>query len=277
MLRVKRDNPCPVCGRPDWCLIAEDGTAAICSRISEGAVKNLPGAGYLHKLTDDIRKTKYVPKRQPPAPNVNWENLAAVYHYRFTDPALTSKMYGVSMASLDDLLIGWDTHKQAHTFPMKDGTGNIIGIRLRTLTGKKFSVPGSKNGLFWPTSVKADSTELFFIGEGATDTAALLDMGFPAIGRASCGTGYKYIKTMIEHHNRQVVIVADKDTAKYTPEGKVFYPGYDGGLRLARSIKPFVRSVRMIKPPLKKDIRQWYQDGCTRAAVLALVHNARFI
>ena len=33
--RVRKSRPCPVCGRPDWCLIAgpEDfPTAAICQR-----------------------------------------------------------------------------------------------------------------------------------------------------------------------------------------------------------------------------------------------------
>ncbi len=28
---VGRENPCPVCGKPDWCLAAADGSAAICA------------------------------------------------------------------------------------------------------------------------------------------------------------------------------------------------------------------------------------------------------
>ena len=32
-IRVTKRNPCPVCGKPDWCLISEDGKAAICARI----------------------------------------------------------------------------------------------------------------------------------------------------------------------------------------------------------------------------------------------------
>jgi DNA primase len=181
------------------------------------------------------------------------------------------------MAALDELMIGWNPEKKAHTFPMKDGYANIIGIRLRTLTGKKFSVPGSKNGIFFPVNVRGDGKEKLFICEGPTDCAALLDMGLPAIGRASCGTGYKYIKEVIEHFNRQVVIFADKDPAKYAPDGRKFFPGYDGALKLARSIKPFVRSVCMIKPPKVKDVRKWYQAGATREAVMHLVKNARFL
>lgn len=277
--KVRKDNPCPVCGRPDGCLVEDDGTAALCSRIESPKLCGEPFAGgWLHKLTDDIRKAKYVKKYKPPqpAPPVNWYRLAMGYRDNL-DMVKAVALFGLSAMALDDLLLGWDPVKKVHTWPMKNGRGNIIGIRLRTLDGKKFSVPGSKNGLFMPLSAKADADELLFIGEGPTDTAALLDLGFPAIGRASCGTGYQYIKEMIEHYNRQVVIFSDKDEAKYTPDGKKFFPGYDGGLKLARSIKPFVRSVRLIKPPMKKDIRAWYKAGATRAAVLALVHNAKFI
>jgi len=268
-----------VCGRPDGCLVAEDGSATICSRIESNKLCGEPFAGgWLHKLTEDFRKAKYVPKRkpEPPRPKVNWDKLNAEYRNSL-DMVKAFALFGVSAMALDDLLIGWDPQKKAHTFPMRDGKRNIIGIRLRTLDGHKFSVPGSKNGLFWPLSVQADGTDLFFIGEGPTDCAALLDLGFSPIGRASCGTGYQYIKEMIEHFNRQVVVFADKDKAKFTPDGRKFFPGYDGGLKLARSIKPFVRSVRIIKPPVLKDVRAWFLAGCTRAAVLALVKNSKFL
>jgi len=265
----------------DWCLYAEDGSAAICARVSEGSVCIVgdKGAGWLHNLIDrpPKQKRKYVPKRNPkPTLVPNWGKLVASYRNN-VDIIKAVAMFGLSAMALDDLLVGWDPQKKVHCFPMKDGKGNIIGIRLRTLTGKKFSVPGSKNGLFIPGSIKAESDDLLFIAEGPTDTAALLDLGFPAIGRASCGTGYKYIKEMIEHANRQVVVFADKDEAKYTPDGRKFFPGYSGGLKLARSIKLFVSSVRIIKPPQKKDIRAWLQAGCTRDAVLALVKNSKFV
>lgn len=281
MIKVRKDHPCPICGRTDGCLVAEDGSAALCSRIESDKLCGEPFAGgWLHKLTDKPFQPgrRFVkPKPKAPGPAVNWDKLATDYRNGFKNPMRTAQMFGVSMAALDELLIGWDPQKKAHTFPMTDGKAKIIGIRLRPLNGHHFSVPGSKNGLFLPLSVKADSDELLFIGEGPTDTAALLDLGLSSIGRASCGTGFQYIKEMIEHYNRQVVIFADKDEAKFAPDGRKFFPGYDGGLKLARSIKPFVSSVRLIKPPAVKDIRAWYQAGCTREAVLALVKNARFI
>lgn len=286
MEKVKKGTAhpiCKICGRDNWCLEADDFSAAICQRISEGSKRKCGDAGWLHILIDRQPQKRRIftkPQSRPCVSAPDWKKLTSAYCASFllsNDPSKTAQMFGVSMTALDDLLIGWDPQKKAHTFPMTDGRENIIGIRLRLLNGKKFSVPGSKNGLFWPVGVKADSPELFFIGEGPTDTGALLDLGFSPVGRASCGTGYKYIKQMIERYGRQVVVFADKDEAKFTPNGKKFFPGYDGGLKLARSIKPFVSSVRLIKPPEKKDIRAWYQAGCTRAAVMALVNNAKFI
>ena len=49
-IRVSRDRRCPVCDHPDWCLVSADGTAAICARVSDGAVKRCGEAGYLHHL-----------------------------------------------------------------------------------------------------------------------------------------------------------------------------------------------------------------------------------
>ena len=46
MIRVSKQRPCPVCGKPDWCLIARDGSAAICARIAEGSVKQCGEAGW---------------------------------------------------------------------------------------------------------------------------------------------------------------------------------------------------------------------------------------
>lgn len=45
--RVDRDEPCDVCGKPDWCTRADDGSAACCMRVeSERPLKN---GGWLHR------------------------------------------------------------------------------------------------------------------------------------------------------------------------------------------------------------------------------------
>jgi len=73
-IRVTKRNPCPICGKPDWCLVSPDGKAAICARIESDTKAG--EAGWLHNLdtamplsplpkpTQDIKQT---PKAAPDA------------------------------------------------------------------------------------------------------------------------------------------------------------------------------------------------------------------
>src|SRR5262245_47461360 len=47
-----RDNPCPVCGRDHYCLVAEDRQSAICTKIHDGHTALWPvgDAGTYHRL-----------------------------------------------------------------------------------------------------------------------------------------------------------------------------------------------------------------------------------
>src|SRR4051812_36138285 len=49
MVRVSKATPCPVCEKPDWCLVARDRSAAICQRVKSD--RECGQAGYLHRLT----------------------------------------------------------------------------------------------------------------------------------------------------------------------------------------------------------------------------------
>ena len=31
LIRVGRDYPCPICGKPDWCLVFADQSKAVCA------------------------------------------------------------------------------------------------------------------------------------------------------------------------------------------------------------------------------------------------------
>ena len=73
-VRTSEDNPCPICGKSDWCLLSSenpnDPKAALCGRVREGATKNLGDAGYLHirKETGNLTPASgaiLVPSKQP--------------------------------------------------------------------------------------------------------------------------------------------------------------------------------------------------------------------
>jgi putative DNA primase/helicase len=55
---------CPICGKPDWCLVSSDDpknpSAVLCSRVADKSAKEILGSGYLHIL--DL-------KRQSPGTN----------------------------------------------------------------------------------------------------------------------------------------------------------------------------------------------------------------
>jgi len=96
-----------------------------------------------------------------------------------------SKELGVSVQSLRRLGVG--SNGAGYTFPMSDAEGKVIGLRTRYPSGGKAAEKGSRNGLFIPADLPDDG--LLLICEGPSDTAAALDLGFAAIGRANYGTG----------------------------------------------------------------------------------------
>jgi hypothetical protein len=72
-VRVNRQNRCPICGKPDWCLVSPDGKAAICARIESERPAGNKGAGWIHKLDNSLPlpptkprlEGKQVPKAAP--------------------------------------------------------------------------------------------------------------------------------------------------------------------------------------------------------------------
>jgi hypothetical protein len=156
----------------------------------------------------------------------------------------------VSSESLRRLHIGYDG--RAYTFPMRDGSGQIIGIRRRLPNGKKLCVTGSTTGLFIPDSVPADGA--LFVAEGESDTAALLTLGLSAVGRPSCNGCTAYVVQLT--CGRGVVIVGDLDANG---------AGQRGAIRLARELRAVCPSVQIIAPPPGiKDARAWVRAGATR-------------
>lgn len=268
-LRVTKSRPCPVCTKSDWCLVHSSGDAAICPRVFDGCKKDLGDAGYLHVLRDpkaDLRIPRCLPKRsvaplESDAPPPNWsEHCLRFEAMLLLHPvAECAARLGVSISSLQRIQIG-NTGKGAWTFPMRDATGRTIGVRIRGDDGRKWAIPGSKNGLFIPDEF--DSHSEMWVCEGPTDTAALLDLGYPAVGRPSCSAGVDLLRAFARGRPG-AIIVADNDDA-----------GWVGGVKLAAALWSVVHNVKIISPPNLKDVRAWKQAGANRAIIEGAVRNS---
>jgi hypothetical protein len=64
-VRVTRQNPCPICERPDWCSVADDGSIVICMRVSDGSVSETKNGGYLHVPCDNPEPIRITPQSHP--------------------------------------------------------------------------------------------------------------------------------------------------------------------------------------------------------------------
>ncbi len=249
MIRVSKNNPCPICEKPDWCLHSKNGELAICARVSEGSVQRCGDAGYLHFLKPGSKPTGRPYKRYFPEPHLqrDFTETSAAFETAITAGQITelSRSLGVSETSLRRLHVGWDG--EAYTFPMRNEKLKIIGVRRRFMDGRKFAVKGSTNALFIPDGL-SDRGELF-ITEGPTDCAAGLDLGFDSIGRPNCDS--RIDMTVKYARGRKITIVCDRDA-----------PGIKGAKKLARKLIKHCLEVMILMPPEGiKDLREWVKKG----------------
>ena len=271
--KVSRANPCPICDRPDWCLTTgpvDSPDAVICARIESAKRVGSQGAGWLHRLRDDDnwrdRPRSVRVKAVDGPPDGDFARLAgnAFADLGFPGRALLARELGVTSESLSRLHVGWAPKHRAFTFPMRDGDGNVCGIRLRRIDGRKLAVKGSRQGLFIPANVPIVGPLL--ICEGPTDTSALLDLHFDAVGRPSCTGGAQLLVELVrDWHPDEVSIIADADA-----------PGQRGASYLASRLAGYVASgVRVVTPPAgAKDAREWVKLGATRDDVLQAIEAA---
>lgn len=248
--RVTRAKPCPMCGKPDWCLLSADASACICPR-TEGK-KFIEGSGYLHVLKEtEWSKDQWTPeKKELPEHNEVMAAMARKFYIACDEEQQVDadERLGISVASLRRLGMGWCASQSANTFPMFRHERRLVGIRMRGKDGRKWAIKGSKQGLFIPRGL--EQNKVLFVCEGPTDTAAMLDLGFNAIGRPSCMGATELIIEMAAGR-AAVGIMADRDG-----------PGMDGASRLSHALRKVVNRVFVVSPPEGyKDVRGWYRGG----------------
>ncbi|MDC3224894.1 hypothetical protein OAU26_08175 [Mariniblastus sp.] len=261
MIRVSKRLPCPICQKPDWCLVAEGGAAAICKRVKSDHLVGTKDAGWLHKLRDDrdsyYQSVSHPKTVRPEQPQRDWPPLAERYQRAMTDPGyrhLASELE-LSVDSLRRLQVGWDGSKSASTWPMRNADGVVVGIRTRTGNGKRAIGGTDGNGLiFDPAGLTPD---YLLICEGPTDTAALLDSGFDSVvGRPSCRGGTVYIISIIERlRPAAVLLIPDRDEAGLSGFGEL-------AAAIASSGCIELHRIDAITPPEGiNDTRQWAQKN----------------
>lgn len=259
MKRVTKANPCAICNRPDWCGVTDDGAIAICMR--EESIRPTRNGGWLHRLTDATPRHTRTARVAVRGAGPDMSKLAAQYEQRATDAMVAdfAASLAVSTETLRRLQAGWTG--RAWAFPMRrEAGGSVVGIRLRFPDGRKLSVNGGREGLFVPSDLP-DYWGLV-ICEGPTDTAALLTLGFAAIGRPNCSGAVPLLTQFCR--GRTVRIMADADR-----------PGRDGAHTLAVALRLVCPNVRVCLPPEGiKDARAWVQACATADDVRAVIARA---
>lgn len=266
-LRVSPRRRCPVCGKPDWCLLSrrggDDPVSSICARVESD--HRWGEAGWFHGLREPTSSPR--PWRRHAVIPVQSDGglgaLAMTWAGRCDDRQVAglAKELKVEMSSLRRLAVGWSG--SAWSFPMSDAEGRAIGIHLRRPDAGKLAVKGSKNGLFLPIGLSL--SEVLVVTEGATDTAAMLALGFEAVGRSSCTGNLEMIRELVHRGRpRTTVVAADNDA-----------PGQRGAWRLAAALRAVCRDVRVITPPQPvKDVRAWRALGASKVDVERVIHEA---
>lgn len=153
---------------------------------------------------------------------------------------------------LDKAKAAWAT--PAWAFPMRAARGRVVGIRLRTDSGAKWSVKGGLNALFIPSDYSYLDTGDLFIVEGPTDLAAAMTIGLRAIARPTCSACDRMVIEYVQRNGiKRAVIVSDND--QEDKNGNV--PGVRGAEKLQQAL-PIPSCVWV---PPTKDIREFVNLG----------------
>lgn len=160
----------------------------------------------------------------------------------------------------------------AWTFPMSDERGMLIGLRIRALDGGKYSYTGGSNGLTLPRGLAVGGQLL--LPEGPTSLAALLILGFNAVGRFNNRGGVDQIVQLCRRLGpSRVVVMANNDP--FDPKAG-HRPGLWGGAIVAEGIvrSGACRDVRIVTPAWgAKDERIWLAMGATTVDVQTRIED----
>ena len=259
--RVSHSRPCPICEKPDWCLVSRDGSAVICPRTEEGATKHIADSGWLHHPDD---RDRFEPRPVDASPNPQRKKLIAdqieqvlLRYEQKADVGLPelALQLGLSIDVLRRLQVGYCKFENFWSFPERDAHGNVIGIQRRFAGGDKRRLPGSKSGLTFADHWDAGSGPLLLV-EGATDVAAAMMLELSVIGRPSNRGGVALLGELLQSFDsdRDIIVLGERDQ-----KNSGLWPGRDGAIHTATELaKRLNRSIHWALPPdNQKDLRAW--------------------
>lgn len=277
---VSKDEPCPVCSKPDWCRLADDG-AVLCHRSENldppegfefGSVT--PTGRIFRPIRRRSRAAAAQSARAPvasrSAPDRDFERELSGIRARGASLAPWAAQLGVTVESLvalgavelergdmDRLRIGFKDHAKpdrALGWPECDGAGRVTTIGARAADGTKGAAASAPRGLVVPADL-ASFTGPILAPEGFSDTATLHSIGVPAIGRPSNGAGAELLAETLAI--RDSIILGENDCKS---NGK--WAGRDGAKSVASTLAGLLgREVSYSFPPAgSKDARAWLVD-----------------
>lgn len=264
--RVTTRNRCPVCGKADYCMVAEDGSVANCMRVEGPRLGKNKLGGWLHRLADPmplppIRKQKTTDK-----PKLDWTLLARTMFEAPTageERNYLAKTLGLKESALVELHVGrgWDEyrHKPYSSWPERDASGKVVGIVRRYRDGAKKTMQHSSHGLYIGPLYMPGPV---LLPEGGSDSAALVGLGLNVIGRPSNTGGVDELVKLLKKDKKPVVVLGERDKKSidecHCGTCMRCWPGLAGALltaqRLIAGLKRHV-SVKMFKGA--KDAREW--------------------
>lgn len=214
--------------------------------------------GWLHPLD---AKQVVLPPPRPAAPKINAPFLFERYQEHTQDSQISElgNLLGIQTASLAAMPCAWAQPYDAWAFPMRNEKRDIVGIRLRNRSGRKWAVPGSRQGVFVPN---IELEDIVYVCEGPTDTAAALSIGLCAVGRPSCTGGVPELKGLFTWSRvRRVVVISDNDS-----------PGLNGAQSLCDQLR---LPVALLLLPAK-DMRAFVNAGGDLLVIASILRGVRW-
>jgi len=282
------------------------GGKRIDHKTADGPRKQNDGGQWLYRHPDatpgfEDQQLRPILKLSLLVPMKRWRNLAETAYRCDREKQITrlSNQLGVPGFALDSLGFGhleksqWRKELNSTSIPCnawccpeRDAFGEVLGILTRLEVPeedgnvKKFVYGGSR-GLYHPKNllsmegptVVIDGKEVqpILIPEGPTDTAALLSISVPAVGRMNNLHGVdapnappQLLNKIFADTARPAVILCDNDS----PKENGSRPGFDGGVRTAQKLANALRrAVYWTMPPDNaKDARSWLNKHLPDAA-----------